>query len=67
MMWEITIISLLVGMLIGIVGTILAVKVKDRIDALEKKTHETTAIEKDLAAVQKMLEKQEQEQENDKE
>lgn len=48
MLWELTIIAMLTGMLIGIVGTLLAMKVIARIAALEEKANKYDAIEKDL-------------------
>jgi uncharacterized membrane-anchored protein YhcB (DUF1043 family) len=49
MLWELTMIAMLTGMLIGIVGTLLAMKVIARINALEEKANKYDAIEKNLA------------------
>jgi uncharacterized membrane-anchored protein YhcB (DUF1043 family) len=61
MVWELTLISFLTGMLVGIVGTVLAVKVMTRYNILEKKAQDYDALEKDFQAAQKLLNKKESE------
>jgi hypothetical protein len=61
MIWELTLISFLTGMLVGIVGTVLAVKVITTYNILEKKAKDYDVLEKDFQAAQKLLDKKESE------
>lgn len=46
MLWELTIISLLIGVFLGAVGTVLAMKIKAQIDVIAEKAKKYDDIEK---------------------
>lgn len=53
MLWELTLISLLTGMLLGIIGTILAFNVMAKFNLMEKKAQKYDDLEQKFLALQK--------------
>lgn len=55
MLVELTLIAFLTGMLAGCVGTVVAFSIKNRIETLERKLHEQSAVNTDLDAANVIL------------
>jgi uncharacterized membrane-anchored protein YhcB (DUF1043 family) len=59
MVWEITLISLFTGILIGILGTIVGYKIMTKFEIMEKKSQNYDDLEQKFVALQKAHEKKE--------
>lgn len=59
MVWELTLISMFTGILIGVVGTVVGYKILEKITKLEKKAQNYDDLERKFVELQKAHEKKE--------
>jgi len=57
MIWEITFISILTGMLLGFIIAIVALKIQEKLNTYIEKSKKQDAIDRDLAVAEKISEK----------
>gem|GEM_PF-6052925 len=59
MVWQLTLISMFTGILIGVVGTVVGYKIMDRITKLETKAQNYDDLERKFVELQKSHERKE--------